>query len=157
MAKLTLSCPHCGGDIDLPATVVHTNSHSAQVLVKVDQSVGEAHLAECRAKTKPAAINQAGPSTAELTGRVDRVLAMRAYIAVGGSRACTMCGTNANVCMEQLQAGSDDQARVGAPRAEGMGSPCCNVCGSGNTHPAPGEAKGTCAEWAADFHEGQQQ
>ena len=29
-------------------------------------------------------------------------------------------------------------------------APCCSVCGGGNTHTAPGEAEGTCAQWGAE-------
>lgn len=142
MAKLTLSCPHCGGDIELPATVVTSNGQTAQVLVKVDQSVGEAHLAACRAKAKPEAINQAGPSTTELAGRIHRMLDMRAFIGTGGSRACTMCGVTAKDCMVQLD-------------AKGKGMPCCAACGNGDTHPVP-RGDLSCAEWAAEHHKADQ-
>lgn len=149
MASLTLTCPHCGGPIELPATVVNTFTGLAQVLVKIDQKVGEAHLRECRGRVDEAPKALERPSTTELSGRIERMLHMRAFVAVGGSRACTMCGVDGKDCMAQLQAGSEDQARRGVPRAEGMGTPCCNACGNGNTHPAP---KGTmsCAEWGTE-------
>lgn len=51
------------------------------------------------------------------------------------SRACTMCGTNGAVCLDGLK-----RTRKS----------CCGVCGDGNTHPEPGEAVGSCQQWAAD-------
>lgn len=120
MAKLTMNCPHCGGDIELPATVVHSNGQTAQVLVKVDQSVGEAHLRECRQGRGAADPVALGPSKAELSGRIHRMLATGAFIATGGSRACTMCGTNGQDCNVRL---------------EKRGTACCAACHNGNTHP----------------------
>jgi hypothetical protein len=142
MASLTLTCPHCRGPIELPATVVTKDATHATVLVKIDQSVGEKHLRECRAGRAQAEAPtlEAAPSEADLAGRIHRMLETGAFVATGGSRACTLCGTTGAVCMGMVNKN---------------GGPCCNGCGNGNTHPMP---KGdlSCAEWAADFHEGQQ-
>lgn len=72
---------------------------------------------------------------AELTGRIEQMLNGRHYIAAGASRACTMCGVTGQECMDRLNRSK---------------KPCCPLCGDGNTHPAPGEAVGSCAQWAAE-------
>lgn len=72
----------------------------------------------------------------ELRGRIDRFLDTEAFIAQGGSRACTMCGVNGKDCLVAM-------------RGEEKAGPCCTACSNGNTHPAPGENDGLCAEWAA--------
>lgn len=136
MADLTLTCPHCGQGIKLPATITESDHDAGRVVLQLskDQAEGMAHLDRCRrAKALPA------PTVprAELVGRVHRMLDMRAFIATGGSRACTLCGVNGQDC----QVGLEKNAAA-----------CCAGCHNGNTHPAPGEAKGTCAQWAEDHH-----
>jgi hypothetical protein len=156
MASLTLRCPHCGGDVVLPAVLVSTDVPNSRAVVEVDKTVAKAHLDACRPTPQVEAspvpsVLEAAVSNADLRGRVDRMLKMGAFIQRGGSRACTMCGTRGDDCLQGLRAGSDDQARSGQARAQGMGTPCCNACGSGDTHPVP---KGdlSCAQWAADYH-----
>lgn len=156
MASLTLRCPHCLQDIDLPAIVITTDMEASTALVKVDKVAAKAHVDECRTKRQltgapePRAI-EAAVSDGDLRGRIDRMLKMGAFVQSGASRACTMCGVNGADCLEQLRAGSSDQARAGVARKEGMGTPCCNACGSGNTHPAPKD-RISCAQWAVEFH-----
>lgn len=69
--------------------------------------------------------------------RIGQFLEAEGFVSYGGSRACTMCGTNGAECLDQL-------------RKEGTRPGCCPACHNGNTHPAPGEAVGSCAEWAAE-------
>lgn len=69
--------------------------------------------------------------------RIGQFLEAEGYVSYGGSRACTMCGTRGDACLDQL-------------RKEGTRPGCCPACHNGNTHPAPGEAVGSCAEWAAE-------
>ena len=73
------------------------------------------------------------PSEADLAGRIGQMFNTGAYIATGGSRACTMCGVNGKACMAELT-----KTRVS----------CCGACMGGNTHPSPKENAGSCREWA---------
>ena len=82
------------------------------------------------------------PSKKELAGRIDRFLDTEAFIAEGGSRACLLCGTNGKDCLVNM-------------RGEERTGPCCNGCANGNTHPAPGENEGLCAEWSASLGGGE--
>lgn len=140
MAALTLTCPRCQQPIVVPATIVHSDHARGTALVQIDQDVARAHLEACQ-PAAPKAVEAAGPSQADLAGRVERFLSMRAYIATGGSRACKMCGANGVACLDQLQ---------GQP-----GVPCCAACGEGNTHPSPKDTL-ACAEWATEHHQAQQ-
>lgn len=73
----------------------------------------------------------------ELAGRVNMMLNGGHFMSKGGSGACTMCGANRDACMRLLQVKASHK-------------PCCTACRDGNTHPAPMESRGTCAEWGAE-------
>jgi hypothetical protein len=113
-----------------------------------------AHFNSCDMKRPSMSINDVfvlAPVVpqADLAARINTVLNVatldggRHFVATGGSRACTMCGRPGEDCLSQLTS----QARANPGNG---GTPCCAACENGNTHPAPGEAFGTCAEWAAD-------
>lgn len=69
--------------------------------------------------------------------RIGQFLEAEGFVSYGGSRACTMCGTRGDACLDSL-------------RKEGTRPGCCPACHNGNTHPAPGESLGSCAEFAAE-------
>jgi len=139
---LTIACPTCGEVFSLPAELVDVDTTANRVVLSVDRSAVYGHLTACAAKAAETAADKAvavvEPTVPrdELAGRIERFLTMRAYVATGGSRACTMCGVNGEACMDSLA-------------AKGPQSPCCPSCGDGNTHPAPRADMG-CAEWATE-------
>lgn len=135
---LTIACPTCGEVFALPAEVVTVDTKANRVVLAVDRSAVYGHLTACAAKAAAVAAGKvvATVPAAELAGRIERLLTMRAYVVKGASRACTMCGVHGEACMDQLA-------------AKGPQSPCCTACGDGNTHPAPGADRG-CAEWATE-------
>lgn len=153
MGALRIRCPHCTQDFPVPADVVEVHEATNLVTVVLDRTDLYGHQQQCAAarglpapspskvlvvRGSSADVHQIGcPTKAELAGRISQMLDMRAYVATGGSRACTMCGTNGAACLDQL-----------GEAAKGI--PCCSACGNGNTHPAPNEGS-TCAEWATEY------
>jgi hypothetical protein len=134
---------------NVPTEVVGVDKLRNMVLAKMDRTHLYGHLQEC-AKTHPLPDDaEATHSTelaqvhehqdphlrARLVGRVEQFLRGGFFMAKGGSRACTMCGVHGEACVKRLPI---------------TGKACCPACGDGNTHPAPGEAEGTCAAWAAE-------
>jgi len=124
----------------VPTDVVHVDEVTGLVYTRMDRSGLYGHLTTCAGPaptvpTRSTEVAKIVPSVplGELAGRIHLMLDNRAYVATGGSRACTMCGTTGTDCMTALA----------------NSTPCCGACGEGNTHPAPGESKGTCAEWSA--------
>lgn len=73
----------------------------------------------------------------QATYQIGLFLETEGFISYGGSRACTMCGTRGDACLDEL-------------RKEGTRPGCCPACHNGNTHTAPGESVGSCAQWAAE-------
>lgn len=139
---ISVTCPMCGEVFPAPAEIVKVDTERNVVLCRLDRSGMYGHLASCPgtpAAPEPAALPVPEVSKADLDGRVHLLLDQGAYVATGGSRACTMCGTNGDPCLKGLRV---------------RRKPCCAACGEGNTHPAPGEGKGMCAEWAAARAEG---
>lgn len=135
-AEGTVKCTVCGKGIPVVLKRQPADDMPAYTaLVAIDMGPVQQHMQTCEGVTKPAAL--AVPKS-ELSGRVSRFLDTRAFVASGGSRACTMCGTTGKACMDKLEV----QPR--SPRGA-----CCAACGAGNTHTAPGEAVGSCAQWAA--------
>lgn len=135
---VSVTCPTCGQAFTVPAEVVSVDTATNRVLVRMDRTELYGHLEKCAAKAGEAAGKQlvqrmaAAVPPGVLTGRVHQFLDMRAYVASGGSRACTMCGMTGETCLAALSSAN---------------LPCCTGCRDGNTHPAPGEAQGMCAEW----------
>lgn len=149
---LRIRCPHCTEDFPVPTEVLDVNPTTNLVTVVMDRTELYGHLKQCAAahgapqpsptrvivvRGSRSDVHRIGvPSSADLSGRIDRMLDMRAYVATGGSRACTMCGCIGQDCLTGLETKS--------------GTPCCSACGNGNTHPAPNEGT-TCAEWAVEY------
>ena len=148
---VTITCPGCGTAFPVPVQVVRVLGH--QVLARIDRSKLYGHLAECTGTTErpmdapldthPAEVSKAMAvpeklPDLELAGRINMMLTGGHFMAKGGSGACTMCGVNRDACLSSLQPGRK------TPKA------CCGACGDGNTHPAPMESRGTCAEWGAE-------
>lgn len=159
---VTVTCPMCRESYPVPTEVLGVDEDADQVVVRMDRSGLYGHLRECAAKgitshrmTREEAMarHPAGramtkaverpwrddvadytPSKHELAGRIGRFLTLGAFVSKGGSRACTMCGLSGESCL----------ALVG----QNTRQPCCGACGDGNTHPAPGENEGSCAQWA---------
>lgn len=140
MATGTIKCTFCDTGI-----VVDFERVSAGSLMLKVSDIGplRTHWESCPGMdpaarpSKVVAVPATGVDPVErgrLAAHISQWLDERGYIAKGGSRACTMCGANGTDCMVAL-----DQA----------GASCCDACHNGNTHPAPGEVKGVCAEWAA--------
>jgi hypothetical protein len=146
-APLSITCPSCQDQFPVPAEVLKVDILNNQVLVRLDRTEAFGHFTTCAIrKNRPrpegksmvpvegvSARQLVVPAT-ELAGRIHQMLDMRAFVATGGSRACTLCGVNGQDCMVQL-----DRKRV----------PCCSGCANGNTHPAP-KQDATCAEWGAE-------
>lgn len=147
----TIMCRLCGAPIAVEFTRLPFN---VVALAPSVQPLRD-HYAACPALERPPAEVEAPAATvpkAELVGRIERVLndmtkdGGRHFVSTAGSRACTMCG----------MPGADCMALIGKPLTGGTGknlghvNGCCGACANGNTHTAPGEAAGTCAQWAAD-------
>lgn len=127
---LSIKCPSCGEVFPLPVVGIAGPAPDAtEVELTVDRSAVYGHLRECPNQA-PALPRRTVPD-ADLAGRIHLMLDNQAYVATGGSRACTMCGTVGDDCIP-------------------TGTPCCPACRDGNTHPAPQENVGTCAEWAVE-------
>lgn len=150
MGALRIRCPLCAEDFPVPASVTEVQTETNLVTVVLDRTELYGHLQKCAenmgapqpSPTKVVVLRGAsnlpatvGPSKAELAGRIRLMLEHGAFVAVGGSRACTMCGRVGTECLDQL-------------RESGAG--CCAACENGNTHPAPKEGV-TCQEWAKAF------
>lgn len=138
---LTIACPVCHEVFALPAELVDVDRTANRVVLSVDRSAVYGHLTACAAEAAEVAGRELAKVEAtvpapELAGRIERLLTMRAYVAKGGSRACTMCGATGEACMDQLA-------------EKGPQLPCCTACGDDNTHPAPGGDR-SCAEWATE-------
>lgn len=140
MAHMTITCPVCKGPVRVDVTLAGKSEDGKTVMAYLDKSAADEHLKACRGVhgDQDAEDGKAGTelvevslSEAELTGRVHRLLDMRAYI-TAGKRTCTLCGTAAQDCLVAL---------------EQRQPPCCNGCRQGNTHPVP-QGDLTCAEWA---------
>ena len=137
---ISVTCPTCGEAFPVPSRVVSVDTNTNQVLVRMDRTELYGHLRACAGEAGEAAGNKlvqrmaAAVPPAVLTGRVHRFLDLRAYVPTAGSRACTMCGMAGETCLAALSSAN---------------LPCCTACRDGNTHPAPGEAQGSCAEWSA--------
>ena len=124
----------------MPTEILGIDEASQHVIVRMDRTELYGHLAQCVRPQEVSERAQAmerhpanGPTKREMAGRIDQLLDGGHYVAKGGSRACTMCGTKGDACLTQLR----KQERA-----------CCPACGDGNTHPAPGESQ-HCREWAA--------
>lgn len=127
----------------IPAQVLRILGHT--VFVRLDRSEAYGHMADCpgmtpeplEAPAQEASRHVAVPEVpqADLVGRIHLMLANGAFMARGGSGACTMCGVARDGCLSGLK------LRTTA---------CCGACMQGNTHPAPGESRGSCAEWGAE-------
>lgn len=160
---VTITCPGCGTPFHVPAQVVRVLGHT--VVVRMDRSKLYGHLAECTGTTespmdapldtRPAEVSKAmavpeqpeqPEQQTELVGRIHLMLSGGHFMARGGSGACTMCGVNRDVCLETLRTG----VAVTVDGVKRGPDPCCPVCRDGNTHPAPMESRGTCAEWGAE-------
>lgn len=133
----SIVCRLCGEGIVVTFHRVHGNGVHLAV---ADQAPLRDHYAACTGvhAGEPAKALEVRPATSvpmvDLAGRIGQFLDGRHYVATGGSRACTMCGMAGATCL----------AIVGQNTREG----CCRACMDGNTHPAPGEAQGTCRQWA---------
>lgn len=153
---VTITCPGCREVFDLPTQVVKVFGHT--VLVRLDRREAYGHMAKCPAMTEPgspAPDQEASRTVAvpdkpkpdpELAGRIHMMLAGGHFMARGGSGACTMCGVNRDACLETLRTG----VAVTVNGVKRGPDPCCPACRDGNTHPAPMESRGTCAEWGAE-------
>lgn len=138
---VTITCPGCREVFNLPTQVVKILGHT--VLVRVDRSTAYGHMARCPGMAEPATPPKEASTTvavpevpqADLVGRIHLMLAKGAFMARGGSRACTMCGVAGDGCLSGLKLRK---------------TACCGACMQGNTHPAPGESRGSCAEWGAE-------
>lgn len=151
MGAMKVQCPLCKELFPVPTEVISTDGH--QVIARMDRSEVFGHMDQCLAKAKPLTAPKAEPvkpaEAPKVTQRLRRptspgdrmrigqFLEAEGFVSYGGSRACTMCGTNGTECLDQL-------------RKEGTRPGCCPACHNGNTHPAPGEAVGSCAAWAAE-------
>lgn len=148
MSAFRITCPLCRRDFPVPAEVLQVNTATNLVTVQMDRTELYGHMQRCaneygapapsaskvlvvRGQNMPT--EQPAPSQRELAGRIGQMLDTGAYIATGGSRACTMCGMNGADCLTQL-------------REAGQGTPCCAACGNGNTHPAPSDTV-PCSDW----------
>ena len=144
MASVTVSCPMCGESFPVPTELLGVDEENHTVLARMDRAKLYGHMETCTAAKpadfmdhKPSELVQHVPATvskADLYGRIYQMLEGGHYVAQGGSRACTMCGVTGALCLSTIRAGQ---------------SACCPACGEGNTHRAPGESKGLCAEWSA--------
>jgi hypothetical protein len=139
----TITCTMCRKGIPVEFKRV-SNAADGTVAMLMGMAPLEAHMRVCAAGEHPKAV--AAPELSvppvELAGRIDRLLNARTprggryFVATGGSRACSMCG----------MAGASCLSLVGQNTREA----CCPACANGNTHPAPGEAQGSCAQWAVE-------
>lgn len=136
---VTVRCPTCRVAFSVPTEQIGQDGH--HVIVRMDRSDLYGHLRTCTGPKVPGKAvekRRAAPVTtvpqAELAGRIHRMLDMRAYVVEAGSRACTMCGMSGASCL--------------ALAGQNTREPCCRSCKDGNTHPVPGEAEGSCAQWA---------
>lgn len=141
---VTIKCPTCHKSFVVPSEVLGLDGH--QVIVRMDRSEVVNH--DCQPAALPAAAKPDAPKAIErkraeyprhpaLAGRISLMLDREDFVSIGGSRACTMCGTKGQACLDGL-------------RKPGKQGACCGACGEGNTHPAPGESLGMCAQWAAE-------
>jgi len=150
---MNITCPGCGESFPVPVQVISVNPRTHHVLCRIDRSGLYGHLAKCAGTTDrpldapldthPAEVSKAMAvpdklPDIELAGRINMMLNGGHFMSKGGSGACTMCGVNRDVCLSALQPGRK------TPKA------CCGACADGNTHPAPAENRGTCAEWGAE-------
>lgn len=143
----TITCPQCRQTFELDVSLVAQAGSS--VFVRINREKLYGHAAQCPGRpdaleATPVA-DQAAAAVVDrrtLAGRVHRFLDMAAYVAEGGSRACTMCGKPGKACLIRLRGGGPGK----------RGTPCCDACAGGNTHPAPGEVHGSCGEWAKVHH-----
>lgn len=146
MGAMRVQCPLCKELFPVPTEVIGVDGH--QVIARLDRSEVFGHMDTCLAGRKPLGAKAKRPAVkaaipaADLAGRVNLLLDNRAFVAEGGSRACTMCGVKGAECLDSL--GKLD------PRDKHPQPACCPACGVGNTHPAPGEVVGSCAAWAAE-------
>ena len=158
---VTITCPTCGRAFPVPTEILGVDESTNHVVVRMDRTELYGHLQQCVAE-QPAAttpledamrrhpagkalerpwrhndmhqpIGENGPSKAELAGRMEVMLSSGAYVAKGGSRACTMCGIKGDECLR---------------RTKRSLKACCPPCQDGNTHPAPGESV-DCQVWGA--------
>lgn len=130
---VTIRCPFCRELLAVPTEVIGQDGH--QVLVRMDRSGAAEHTQECAGRAgTPAQAPGKHVAKAEPAKSPQQPLQSGSwFVAKGGSRACTMCGTNGEPCLVKL---------------ERVKSACCPACENGNTHPAPGEAQGLCSQWA---------
>lgn len=150
MGAMKVQCPVCKELFDVPAEVIGTDGH--QVIARMDRSDLYGHTQACLAGAKPLTAPKSGPAKLEPPKVVQRLrrpsspgdrqrvgmfLESEGFVSYGGSRACTMCGTRGDACLDQL-------------RKDGVQPSCCPACQNGNTHPSPGEAVGSCSVWAAE-------
>lgn len=154
---VTITCSGCGVAFPVPTRVLRVLGH--QVWVRMDRSEVYGHMATCPGFAEPGspeplqevskAVAVPDVPKADLAGRINQFLDGEHYIARGGSRACTMCGTTGAACFEALKPikVTTEDGKEGGRVA---GKACCGACRDGNTHPAPGESRGTCAEWGAE-------
>lgn len=147
---ITITCPGCLEVFPIPSQVVKILGHT--VLVRMDRREAYGHMARCPGMAEPGspapeqevskavAVPEKKLPDVELAGRINMMLTGGHFVATGGSGACTMCGVTRDACLERLK-----------PAVAAMpGKPCCALCADGNTHPAPFESRGTCAEWGAE-------
>lgn len=150
-----ITCAGCGQVFDVPTKVLSVLGHG--VYVRMDRRELHGHTSRCPGFAEPATpVEEASttvavpdPSQADLAGRIHLMLTGGAFMAKGGSGACTMCGTTRDGCLERLKPVRltlEDGSEAGAA----PGKACCGLCADGNTHPAPMESRGTCAEWGAE-------
>ena len=144
---VTITCRGCGDVFPVPTRVVRVFGH--EVLVVMDRSGVYGHMAACPGFAEPGspapvqevskAVETPGKPNPnpELAGRIHQMLAGGHFMSKGGSGACTMCGAGRDACLRLLNVKATHR-------------PCCAACGNGNTHPAPMESRGTCAEWGAE-------
>lgn len=132
-----IKCPTCHKLFNVPSEVLGQDGPS--VIVRMDRTALVNHDCGTPAPPPPAPVRGKAmlPANPHLAGRIGLLLEREGYVAQGGSRACTMCGTKGAECLEGL-------------RGPGPRPPCCAACGVGNTHPAPGESVGSCAQYAAE-------
>lgn len=153
-----VTCPVCREAFDVPTEVVGVDVLRNQVLCRMDRSGLYGHLQRCAAAhpipddaatSHSTELAQAAGDESQrvpsgvLVGRVEQFLRGGFFMAKGGSRACTMCGITGTMCMTMLTG-------VGKSDGRTVRATCCPACGEGNTHPAPGEAQGSCAAWAVE-------
>ena len=148
MGAMKVQCPVCKELFDVPAEVIGTDGH--QVIARMDRSDLYGHITECTTGRKALPTTPVRPAEAPKVSqrlrrpvspgarqRVTQFLEAEGFVSYGGSRACTMCGTRGDTCLDEL-------------RKEGTRPGCCPSCHNGNTHPSPGESVGSCAVWAAE-------